>query len=75
LKKKDPDKSGSFKVAEEEGFEPPIRSSRMPVFKTGAINRSATPPKRIFYSLRCANVKVVFIISKQILQKKRILMI
>ncbi len=29
--------------AEEEGFEPPIPLS-MPVFKTGAFNRSATPP-------------------------------
>ena len=32
-------------LAEEEGFEPPIRL-RMPVFKTGAFNRSATPPRK-----------------------------
>ena len=31
--------------AEEEGFEPPKGSSPLPVFKTGAINRSTTPPE------------------------------
>ena len=30
-------------MAEGEGFEPPI-PCRIPVFKTGAFNRSATPP-------------------------------
>jgi hypothetical protein len=30
-------------VAEGEGFEPP-RACALPVFKTGAFNRSATPP-------------------------------
>lgn len=36
-----------FVEAEEEGFEPPERSSRSAVFKTAAINRSATPPLSI----------------------------
>jgi hypothetical protein len=30
--------------AEGEGFEPPDRVTRSPVFKTGAFDRSATPP-------------------------------
>jgi hypothetical protein len=33
-------------VAEEEGFEPPIRLSRIAVFKTAAFDHSATPPRR-----------------------------
>ena len=32
-------------LAEGEGFEPPIPCG-IPVFKTGAFNRSATPPTR-----------------------------
>ena len=31
-------------MAEGEGFEPPVRL-RTPVFKTGAFNRSAIPPR------------------------------
>ena len=38
-------------VAEEVGFEPTIRSRRMPVFETGAFNRSATPPRKRHASL------------------------
>ena len=33
-------------MAEREGFEPSIRYKRMPVFKTGAFNRSAISPNR-----------------------------
>ena len=33
-------------MAEGVGFEPTIRYSRIPVFETGAFNRSATPPVR-----------------------------
>jgi magnesium chelatase subunit I len=33
-----------LQVVEGEGFEPPVRSSRTTVFKTVALNRSATPP-------------------------------
>src|SRR5687768_1641216 len=32
-------------MAEGVGFEPTMRYSRIPVFETGAFNRSATPPK------------------------------
>ena len=32
-------------VADGVGFEPTRRSSRLPVFKTGALNRSATHPR------------------------------
>ena len=32
-------------MAEGEGFEPSIGGYPMPVFKTGAFNRSATPPR------------------------------
>lgn len=32
------------KLAEEEGFEPSIRETRMPDFESGAFNHSATPP-------------------------------
>jgi hypothetical protein len=38
-------------LAEREGFEPPIRFSRIPVFKTGAFNHSATSPE----ASRCEN--------------------
>ncbi len=31
-------------MAEGVGFEPTIRYERIPVFETGAFNRSATPP-------------------------------
>lgn len=31
-------------MADEKGFEPSKRYKRLPVFKTGAINRSATHP-------------------------------
>ena len=31
-------------LAEQVGFEPTVRSSRTPVFKTGAFGRSATAP-------------------------------
>ena len=34
------------RMAEGVGFEPTIRYSRIPVFETGAFNRSATPPVR-----------------------------
>ncbi len=34
-----------FYLAEEEGFEPSKGYEPLPVFKTGAFNRSATPPK------------------------------
>ena len=36
-------------MAEGEGFEPPIPCG-IPVFKTGAFNRSATPPESRPYS-------------------------
>jgi hypothetical protein len=39
----------SIDLAEGEGFEPPIPCG-IPVFKTGAFNRSATPPQP--YALR-----------------------
>lgn len=32
-------------LAEEEGFEPSIRETRMPDFESGAFNHSATPPE------------------------------
>jgi hypothetical protein len=38
-------------MAEGEGFEPPIPCG-IPVFKTGAFNRSATPPEGSSYSIR-----------------------
>jgi hypothetical protein len=34
---------GSYEVAEGEGFEPPVTEATV-VFKTTALNRSATPP-------------------------------
>ena len=37
-------------VAEGEGFEPPIPCG-IPVFKTGAFNRSATPPLKITHRI------------------------
>ena len=37
---------GWHSLAEEEGFEPPVPFGT-PVFKTGAINRSATPPAAV----------------------------
>ena len=36
------------KKAEGVGFEPTLGTSPSPVFKTGAINRSVIPPKRLF---------------------------
>ena len=43
---------GFFCMAEREGFEPSIGSYPMPVFKTGAFNRSATSPfiSVVYYS-------------------------
>ena len=41
--KKKPLKQGPLKVAEEEGFEPPVVLPTT-VFKTAALNRSAIPP-------------------------------
>ena len=36
--------AGTVKVAEGEGFEPPLPFDK-PVFKTGAFSRSANPPR------------------------------
>ena len=37
-------------LAEGQGFEPWIGYKPMPVFKTGAFNRSATPPSKAEYT-------------------------
>ncbi len=50
-------------MAEEQGFEPWVGYKPTPVFKTGALNHSATPPNERDNSYLCRHCKLKFMVN------------
>ena len=57
------------KMAEAQGFEPWIGYKPMPVFKTGAFNRSATLP---FFMSACGKIRQIISVKSLLLSSPNI---